>query len=152
MSYSMWSIDGICFLVNENYVNALKNEIIEALITGELTEELERKMDLFPEDWQNEDIKTIIGTYSYNKELYFYSYEENYSFFAALKEDGKINSFKPFEGFVKKLFSGSNCIFKPDYTNKEELIEEIKREFYIPEGYDVFENGNVVYLTGVCRG
>ena len=150
MSYSMWSLDGIYFLVNENYINALKNEIIEALITGELTEELEREMNLFPEDWRNED--HIIGDYSYNKELYYYSYEENYSSFATLKEDGRINSLEPFEGFVKDLSSGSNSIFEPDYTSKEKLLEDIKREFYIPEGYDVFENGNVIWITGVCGG
>ncbi|MBO7691123.1 MAG: hypothetical protein J6T10_00635 [Methanobrevibacter sp.] len=168
MSYSMWPVEVLGVRLNNDYFEALKkdllkkDEILEKLkergILGTITK---YQLDIFQElsDISEEILKSDLYDYYCNQTGYDNSYQrydggrnsENYAYCCKLDlNTGSYGESEVFDGYVYEFSWGSNNVYEPEFKNKNYLLDEIKRNLYIPTDFDL-EN-NIVFISAVCGG
>lgn len=76
---------------------------------------------------------------------------ENYAHYCKVNIDtGSYEGFEVFDGYVYEFSWGSNNVYKPEFKNKTDLLNEIRKNLYIPTHFDL-EN-NIILITAVCGG
>ena len=160
MSYSMWPIHSIGFnILNGDYIQAVIKDIENNVeVADEKQRELFLALKEAYEGLEDKSPESFIEFLSYNWYDKYDSYDwyENFIELYPIGKNGKAtevdSNLLSEEFFGYEISYGSDCIFEPEFKSLEELLNLLKKEVYIPEGYDLFKNGNLVFLSGVQEG
>ena len=168
MSYEMWPVETLAVRINENYYESLKKDLLkkdEVLAKlkehGTLGTITRYQLDIFQElsDISEEILESDLDNYFSNQTDYDNSYQryeggrhsENYAYCRKLDlNTGSYGEIEIFDGYVYEFSWGSNNVYEPEFKNKNYLLDEIKRNLYIPTDFDL-EN-NIIFITAVCGG
>ena len=79
-------------------------------------------------------------------------YSENYAYSQKLNVDtgSYERDSEVFDGYVYEFNWGSPNVYEPQFKNKTYLIEEIKKNLYIPTKFNLEEN--IILITAVQGG
>ncbi len=160
MGYTMWPIYSTGFnILNGNYIQTVIKDIESGVeVADKKQRELFLALKEAYEGLEDKSSESFIEFLSYNwyDKYDKYDWYENYIEITPLGKDGRItkvnSNLLSEEFFGYQVSFGSNCIFEPEFKNLEEFLEALKKGIYIPKGYDPFERGNIVFLSGVCGG
>ena len=168
MSYSMWPIKVLAVEINDEYLNCLKtdlrkkDEILEQLnskaIPGTISQwQLELFKDLC--DNAEEILEQDVHDFYREQTDYDNSYQryeggrnsENYAYSCKLDiNTGSYKEDEAFDGYVYEFSWGARNVYEPEFKNKSYLLDEIKRNLYIPTNFNVEEN--IILVTAVQGG
>ena len=168
MSYAIWPVESLGVKINEEYLNCLKedlknkDQILEQLkskaILGTITKyqfDLFKQLCIDVEEILLENIddyfyECSVGDEGY-QEYHGGRYSENYAYSRPLDiNKGSVGDGEVFDGYVYEFSWGAKNVYEPEFKNKNYLLDEIKKNLYIPTDFDL-EN-NIVFITAVCRG
>jgi len=172
MSYKMYSEDCYGIKVDDTFATLLKKDVINFLSDEEWRKKLLSKSveqydilkgiaDSFSEEYDkkeitelsNDDFLTFLQEI-YDYDLRYLNYSENNAIITKVNLDtGEIDvkNQRAYDGYVWATAYPLNVnLYKPLFSKKEELFNDAKAEFYIPEEFDI-EN-NFYYFTGVSWG
>ena len=78
-------------------------------------------------------------------------HSENYAYCRKIDlNTGSYGESEIFDGYVYEFSWGAANIYEPEFKNKNYLLDEIKRNLYIPTDFDL-EN-NIIFITAVQGG
>ena len=168
MSYEMWPIEALAVRLNEDYFEKLKkdllnkDEVLEKLKErGILGTNIKHQLDIFQElsDISEEILESDLDNYFSNQTDYDNSYQrydsgrnsENYAYCRKIDlNTGSYGESENFDGYAYEFSWGASNIYEPEFKNKSYLLDEIKKNLYIPTDFDL-EN-NIIFITAVCGG
>lgn len=156
MSWSMGSIDCIVVHIDDDYINALKKDVEEyqtnPKMLEEFSEEKQKNFKWLLDTLEADDLKDIDTFYNaYCDYLHPYN-DENYAKVRKIDvESGNLLiGSEDFDGYVIELSWGSDCIYKSEFSSKEDLKKTIEEVFYMPKTFNWQDK--IMFLTGVWAG
>jgi hypothetical protein len=165
MSFSRWSDDCVALVLTKEYFEGFLKDLRE-LSPEDIEDEDQRTVfecydaedfedvtcddidECIAQEWIADEIKYKDG--GKNSENYSEIFKYDLETGEFKKDVNGYNITKVFNGFIYPLSYGSESLYEPEYKNKEAILRQIKKELYIPRGYDI-EN-NIVFYTGVEQG
>ena len=147
MGYSQWSIDSVGVILDEEWFNCLKKDLVDP-IKKKAMEDAGYYLD-YTDDMsfgeyicEFEDIQQYEGG----------RHSENYAqYFIIDLNTGKSKSeLEVFSGYFLPISWGSGSIYEPEFKNKEDLLKRIEDNLYVPTGWNL--EAHVAFVTGVQGG